>query len=180
MFVLCASVVDISTHSLTRRLTTSELFLYSLFTISTHSLTRRLTWEGLRLKTRDDLISTHSLTRRLTLGYAIALNTFAFQLTASQGGWRKLRHRRPFRWIISTHSLTRRLTISERSSVVWIFYFNSQPHKEADQLNGKSLQYVTDFNSQPHKEADKFSWHESWLVNYFNSQPHKEADELPF
>ena len=43
MFVLCASVVDISTHSLTRRLTTSELFLYSLFTISTHSLTRRLT-----------------------------------------------------------------------------------------------------------------------------------------
>ena len=87
MFVLCASVVDISTHSLTRRLTTSELFLYSLFTISTHSLTRRLTWEGLRLKTRDDLISTHSLTRRLTTTMGTGnMDLVQFQLTASQGG----------------------------------------------------------------------------------------------
>ena len=81
------NVSDISTHSLTRRLTISHdtfLFLYSYFNsqphkeadvvnrniwhpfhISTHSLTRRLT-AGKPVLVPESDISTHSLTRRLT------------------------------------------------------------------------------------------------------------------
>ena len=76
-------------------------------------------------------ISTHSLTRRLTdcrLGNPCIL---AFQLTASQGGWRLYA-----------------LIFGSRLN------FNSQPHKEADdsyRICWKALYY---FNSQPHKEAD--------------------------
>ena len=33
-------------------------------------------------------------------------------------------------------------------------YFNSQPHKEADQIHVESEQGEGNFNSQPHKEAD--------------------------
>ena len=34
----------------------------------------------------------------------------------------------------------------------------------------------TDFNSQPHKEADEISATEFYQPYHFNSQPHKEAD----
>ena len=101
---------NISTHSLTRRLTLSlnivskECFDFNsqphkeadlssgvvpnhVLPISTHSLTRRLT-------ARTDIIcvrlniSTHSLTRRLTIERMVIDNgIFKFQLTASQGGW---------------------------------------------------------------------------------------------
>ena len=77
--------------------------------ISTHSLTRRLT--RYRLDLRPQLyISTHSLTRRLT-GQPDTTQNIE---------------------LISTHSLTRRLTeyLTAYSSRNW--YFNSQPHKEAD------------------------------------------------
>ena len=38
------------------------------------------------------------------------------------------------RWqkVISTHSLTRRLTRVRKSLTASLLYFNSQPHKEAD------------------------------------------------
>ena len=57
---------DISTHSLTRRLTFYKMFILVSFNISTHSLTRRLTSEDCENHSQKD-ISTHSLTRRLTL-----------------------------------------------------------------------------------------------------------------
>ena len=54
-----------------------------------------------------------------------------FQLTASQGGWHRMK----------TSFLSRR-------------YFNSQPHKEADCFWCSSNTVCYHFNSQPHKEAD--------------------------
>ena len=36
-------------------------------------------------------------------------------------------------------------------------YFNSQPHKEADEETGIRRISCEHFNSQPHKEADDFS-----------------------
>ena len=33
-------------------------------------------------------------------------------------------------------------------------YFNSQPHKEADEKSSDGGNTYSDFNSQPHKEAD--------------------------
>ena len=83
-----------------------------------------------------------------------------------------------------------------------MIYFNSQPHKEAD--NPELLQEESDeyFNSQPHKEADGIrryliavmliSTHSltrrltlskryrNYQLQYFNSQPHKEADSISF
>ena len=77
-------------------------------------------------------------------------------------------------------------------------YFNSQPHKEADQIFDNLRKSVLHFNSQPHKEADRAGLVSHVLVYisthsltrrltcrvivrvlcnpYFNSQPHKEAD----
>ena len=55
-------------------------------------------------------ISTHSLTRRLTCFIPSIHNAWIFQLTASQGGWRFM--------LLLRH--------------LWMKYFNSQPHKEAD------------------------------------------------
>ena len=59
------TIDDISTHSLTRRLTIVWGAGWNVWDISTHSLTRRLTRrsEG---RTLEKDISTHSLTRRLT------------------------------------------------------------------------------------------------------------------
>ena len=78
---------NISTHSLTRRLTGIECTGITLVVISTHSLTRRLTSKRIK-KNIAKIISTHSLTRRLTF----------VTLTYDDDH------------IISTHSLTRRLT----------------------------------------------------------------------
>ena len=58
------------------------------------------------------------------------------------------------------------------------YYFNSQPHKEADAGSLRTGSQVRYFNSQPHKEADISSVLQSSPVEYFNSQPHKEADDL--
>ena len=100
----------------------------------------------------------------------------AFQLTASQGGWRWSLRLRQCILQISTHSLTRRLTATMFAFFRHIQYFNSQPHKEADNAMGASDKYKgisthsltrrltigtaiqnnkpANFNSQPHKEAD--------------------------
>ncbi len=53
--------------------------------ISTHSLTRRLT-AYIDVYYRQKIISTHSLTRRLTTMLMVMLSYLLFQLTASQGG----------------------------------------------------------------------------------------------
>ena len=165
----------ISTHSLTRRLTIQPVNHLFSAEISTHSLTRRLT------SASTNKLS--ALTFQLTAsqggwlkctGYIIRL--IIFQLTASQGGW----HLNIFVILlftdISTHSLTRRLTWYHafRGNCISIFqltasqggwrhsvpdqgerwYFNSQPHKEADPLPAMEEPVEEDFNSQPHKEAD--------------------------
>ena len=56
-----------------------------------------------------------------------------FQLTASQGGWPEMLITERWQKVISTHSLTRRLTGSRKHCSGISDYFNSQPHKEADQ-----------------------------------------------
>ena len=77
--------IYISTHSLTRRLTSRLTYPVEVNGISTHSLTRRLTLTMVTGKKRED-ISTHSLTRRLTGAMKFSLSLLAFQLTASRGG----------------------------------------------------------------------------------------------
>ena len=77
---------QISTHSLTRRLTLQVSSFRYRCNISTHSLTRRLTLIE-RYCRSGECISTHSLTRRLTkMREALDTEEIIFQLTASQGG----------------------------------------------------------------------------------------------
>ena len=78
-------------------------------------------------------ISTHSLTKRLT---------HASQLLASSV-------------LISTHSLTKRLTGLTSWKIHHRFYFNSQPHEEADAAHRAQEIAKQYFNSQPHEEADE-------------------------
>ena len=100
--------------------------------ISTHSLTRRLT-ECSWTKGEYDFISTHSLTRRLTHKPYKAYLEKLFQLTASQGGWLQLTE-----WWYNHQSF--QLTASQGGWLIWkiivriILHFNSQPHKEADEI----------------------------------------------
>ena len=80
-----ADMVNISTHSLTRRLTEEDHETTQLLEISTHSLTRRLT-KAIASSCKALCISTHSLTRRLTFLNIFSISLSKFQLTASQGG----------------------------------------------------------------------------------------------
>ena len=79
-----------------------------------------------------------------------------------------------------------------------MYYFNSQPHKEADADGIQKTFFVFYFNSQPHKEADGRNYLDPVEIGisthsltrrltdnvltsgesekHFNSQPHKEAD----
>ena len=76
--------------------------------ISTHSLTKRLTGYGFYAFYPFD-ISTHSLTKRLTMKEWELMLKMVFQLTASQRGWQ---------------------VVVIPCVIEW--YFNSQPHEEAD------------------------------------------------
>ena len=58
---------------------------------------------------------------------------------------------------------------------MWV-YFNSQPHKEADNFISNVSHVRIYFNSQPHKEADYSRAPMGDFRKHFNSQPHKEAD----
>ena len=78
---------------------------------------------------------------------------------------------------ISTHSLTRRLTDQHSNNIRIRGYFNSQPHKEADDKPHDI--YNTDTCISTHsltRRLTAFDSPVSVAISYFNSQPHKEAD----
>ena len=100
---------NISTHSLSRRLTCRFNVIHCIYCISTHSLSRRLT-TFLMVLPFYDVISTHSLSRRLTFCYfhffslqPISTHSLSRRLTDFHCECRRSRS-------ISTHSLSRRLT----------------------------------------------------------------------
>ena len=120
----------ISTHSLTRRLTTLSCLgtFIRYFNSQPHKEADILCTDFSAV----NRISTHSLTRRLTVKSVYV----------------------SFGVVISTHSLTRRLTYSRPMYTRNGWYFNSQPHKEADLVKLHLCRTPQYFNSQPHKEAD--------------------------
>ena len=77
---------NISTHSLTKRLTANCYRDKSDWEISTHSLTKRLTNVS-DTSCQQESISTHSLTKRLTMLIWLVRLYQIFQLTASRRGW---------------------------------------------------------------------------------------------
>ena len=145
--------------------------------ISIHSLTRRLTKKNID-HADNRSISIHSLTRRLTANSFTLSDMVVFQFTASQGGWLFSAWREEIFSLhfnsqphkeadacrncditgeihISIHSLTRRLTRERFDELNPDKHFNSQPHKEADIRKILCFyRMISNFNSQPHKEAD--------------------------
>ena len=129
-FVTDICVGSISTHSLTRRLTTSTSYAFII-----------------------DTISTHSLTRRLTVSCFANAPPMSFQLTASRGGWL------PFLILVTfplyfnsqPHEEADNLRESRQKCLL---HFNSQPHEEADLMRQHQGGFLYYFNSQPHEEAD--------------------------
>ena len=123
--------IDISTHSLTKRLTMTQSAL-DQYALAFQLTASRRGWQsstqekeiryyfnsqpheeadgGHRFKSPAESISTHSLTKRLTIKVFV-IHTFLF---------------------ISTHSLTKRLTVTQYRGYTMNTYFNSQPHEEAD------------------------------------------------
>ena len=103
---------------------------YVVEMISTHSLTRRLTTNACDCAIGWS-ISTHSLTRRLTIFINSSSSFPKFQLTASQGGCQSADRE----IITCTYFNSQPHKEADSVSIQCIFRhgnFNSQPHKEAD------------------------------------------------
>ena len=187
---------DISTHILTRRMTSISDSQPTIRNISTHILTRRMTLPVLS-ESYSLYISTHILTRRMTLLQYYKENTLWFQLTSSQGGWRSrskiLIRRNPFQLTSSQGGW-----LPRRSRRLSVSYFNSHPHKEDDRTLQRNQQCIIIsthiltrrmtistvkmqlnrqyFNSHPHKEDDQPQDTRTAEGVHFNSHPHKEDD----
>ena len=190
------NMYSISTHSLTKRLTTqnrSQTEIQQNFNSQPHE--EADFWAG--GTSMSTAISTHSLTKRLTMKLSAITSYKLFQLTASRRGWPPLS-------CILWNSVLFQLTASRRGWLLTTFYvffysyFNSQPHEEADWSAHSGIPPIHYFNSQPHEEADDRM--EDWtdtddisthsltkrLTSFgdfvkvacinFNSQPHEEAD----
>ena len=122
---------NISTHSLTKRLTQRTTISAKNGRAFQLTASRRGWPIQCSAGGRTIQISTHSLTKRLTAMEAAETTHKIFQLTASRRGW---------------------LYCSSPSGA--LDYFNSQPHEEADLLEVSCYQIDQYFNSQPHEEAD--------------------------
>ena len=55
---------------------------------------------------------------------------------------------------ISTHILTKRMTKRCRKLFMQVWYFNSHPHEEDDDLLEEAYVTIAHFNSHPHEEDD--------------------------
>ena len=131
----------ISTHSLTKRLTQFQritLLNYIYFNSQPHE---EADVHGFVAADQLCGISTHSLTKRLTKNWDKIKEAATFQLTASRRGWQRKK-------FICSEKVVFQLTASRRGWPRYIescsgyFYFNSQPHEEADK---KSNAYLDDF-----------------------------------
>ena len=174
--------------------------IYSYFYfISTHSLTKRLTSDH---QEHSELvhISTHSLTKRLTTSSRISLISFSFQLTASRRGWLL----NPLYNDIHNRNFNSQPHEEADGAFSWEdaghLYFNSQPHEEADcgaaaycgteYISTHSLTKRLTTQQLTTKLATPISTHSLTkrltgichvilkAQEHFNSQPHEEADKL--
>ena len=120
-------------------------------------------------------ISTHSLTKKLTNKSVIGALNELFQLTASRRGWPFCFPPFVLSWYFNSqpHEEADKFVLPLLYSAL---YFNSQPHEEADIFCHKNTPFISHFNSQPHEEADGLYQAEIRVYRYFNSQPHEEAD----
>ena len=144
--------------------------------ISTRSLTRRLTFLTTQA-TPNSFISTRSLTRRLTgmILYCGFPQVHFNSQPHEEADWRT-----PVSTNMCVHFNSQpheEADIFNNASNTKFVHFNSQPHEEADNMYYYNpLCTFCHFNSQPHEEADLISTAFPICICHFNSQPHEEAD----
>ena len=166
---------DISTHSLTRRLTLSasaSVIFHQDFNSQPHKEADDDEQKILLKRSLFQLTASqggwHELEERRK-------QQKKFQLTASQGGWRSIYTVKRNKVDISTHSLTRRLTNLETirrlplifqltaSQGGWQYFFKFCDISQIFQLTASQGGWLS-------------SRFQTVLLRHFNSQPHKEAD----
>ena len=187
----------ISTHILTRRMTTPCFCWFLTRAISTHILTRRMTTylgdynSDMSFQLTSSRGGWHGQVPRL-------LKDKVFQLTSSRGGWlrallnrliRKYFNSHPheeddnqhqcynFSFHISTHILTRRMTAYSCSCGV-SFIFQLTSSRGGWLQKGKEGDEIEYFNSHPHEEDDTPVALSSSDNENFNSHPHEEDDSV--
>ena len=108
-YLMVPLLCSLSTHILTRRMTSEFLFIQSNYTLSTHILTRRMTFpnESESSPAIFQLTSSQGGWRTKTFQTNWS---FFFQLTSSQGGWLHMGKDDKTLIHLSTHILTRRMT----------------------------------------------------------------------
>ena len=122
----------ISTHSLTKRLTTFQPCLRGKKTISTHSLTKRLTH--------------YIVLRSVCTGY--------FNSQPHEEADERMRLLGVWEDEYFNSQPHEEADISPAQYGAFLQNFNSQPHEEADQKIRRAVGWENYFNSQPHEEAD--------------------------
>ena len=197
-FLGCVSLTDFNSQP-HEEADTSNIVLSQIINISTHSLTKRLTHDFQTVH-QEHYIFQLTASRRGWLSFSPSeYNSTAFQLTASRRGWRAWSNVLHGSWHISTHSLTKRLTSLRLSCFV---LSDISTHSLTKRLTSSKLDNTQSiifqltasrrgwqcfqllhnvqdhFNSQPHEEADRHPWWKPCMDIYFNSQPHEEADLL--
>ena len=104
----------------------------SICDISTHILTKRMTSAEARKRYRY-LISTHILTKRMTKKEKRKESKVVFQLTSSRRGWRNGKSKRIRNWIyFNSHPHEEDDVCQVARRFVHIPNFNSHPHEEDD------------------------------------------------
>ena len=142
----------ISTHILTKRMTTNPTITFKAGTFQLTSSRRG--WPGRCMAISNVLLFQLTSSRR---GWQHSNSLFypsnIFQLTSSRRGW-------PV--VVQFHSRLR--------------YFNSHPHEEDDVKIIMSLISARHFNSHPHEEDDQIRCIRHQKEQHFNSHPHEEDD----
>ena len=130
-YATISSLIIISTHILTRRMTNTarSMIASAIFQLTSSRGGWRMLSPMLLIPFH---ISTHILTRRMTA------TTFLICPRVR----------------ISTHILTRRMTFLCRFRTIYNLYFNSHPHEEDDADNSVFASPFRYFNSHPHEEDD--------------------------
>ena len=144
----------ISTHILTKRMTSCFVKLFIIWHISTHILTKRMTARWFWKRNRTN-ISTHILTKRMTVrstlevGYKTYFNSHPHEEDDNLPWFLQFRQ-----VCISTHILTKRMTCCASFVCNRLKYFNSHPHEEDDHATQIPVIRGQYFNSHPHEEDD--------------------------
>ena len=192
------SFINISTHILTKRMTTSTPARSKFFRFQLTSSRRGWPMNCLSIPFNrlfqltssrrgwryvcfilTDFYCTFQLTssRRGWPAPSFTANCeYLFQLTSSRRGWLLLSELPVLCKYISTHILTKRMTVSVKKLITSSTFQLTSSRRGWQILLEYFFELIQYFNSHPHEEDDLSSFIKFFCSKYFNSHPHEEDD----